>query len=132
MKKPKDKRTKEYKEWKANFDKQTSTGLGDVVEKITEATGVKKVVEAITDDCGCDKRKERWNSIRFRFKPVRCFTENQYNRWTEFRKHKGDLTHTHISLIHEVYEQLFVRVFNRQNCCYDGFINEIDKVYDNY
>ena len=58
---PKDKRTKEYKEWKAKYDAQPS-GLGDVVEKVTKATGIKKVVKAISKavgvDCGCEKRKD--------------------------------------------------------------------------
>ena len=57
-----DKRTKEYKEWKAKYDAKPA-GLGSVVEKVTKATGIKKVVEAITDNCGCDERKERWNKI---------------------------------------------------------------------
>ena len=51
MKEPKDKRTKAYKEWKAQ-----SEGLGDVIEKITEATGIKKVVENIFDLAGKDFR----------------------------------------------------------------------------
>lgn len=42
MKEPKDKRTKAWKEWKQNFDKKNSIGLGDVVEKVTKATGIKK------------------------------------------------------------------------------------------
>ncbi len=33
-----DKRSKEYKEWKKQ---QPSEGLGDTIEKITEATGIK-------------------------------------------------------------------------------------------
>ena len=41
-----DKRTKEYKEWKANFD-ASSVGLGDSIEKVTEATGIKKAVKFI-------------------------------------------------------------------------------------
>tara|TARA_Y100000593_G_C4229422_1_gene296170 strand:+ start:457 stop:603 length:147 start_codon:yes stop_codon:yes gene_type:complete len=41
-----------------------SKGLGDTIEKITEATGIKKVVEKIVgDDCGCNKRKEKLNKI---------------------------------------------------------------------
>ena len=44
-----------------------SKGLGDTVEKITEATGIKKVVETISKatgkDCGCGKRKDALNRI---------------------------------------------------------------------
>ena len=39
--KPKDKRTKAYKEWVAKYE-SNSSGLGDTIEKITKATGVKK------------------------------------------------------------------------------------------
>jgi hypothetical protein len=62
-----DKRTKEYKEWKANFEEineETSEGLGDTIEKVTEATGIKKLVKFIAgDDCGCDDRKEKLNKL---------------------------------------------------------------------
>ena len=43
MKAPKDKRTKAYKEWKKKFD-AAPEGLGDTVEKVTEATGIKKLL----------------------------------------------------------------------------------------
>ena len=35
-----DKRTKEYRAWKAKHEK--SKGFGDTIEKITTATGIKK------------------------------------------------------------------------------------------
>ena len=90
MEEPKDKRTKEYKEWKAlqievvdPIELTESVGLGDVVEKITKVTGVKKVVEAISKkldkDCGCDKRKETLNKIPIfrKAKVKRCLTDEQ-------------------------------------------------------
>ena len=44
-----------------------SKGLGDTVEKITEATGIKKVVETISKatgkDCGCANRKDALNRM---------------------------------------------------------------------
>jgi len=44
--------------------KKESKGLGDTIEKITEATGIKKAVEKATGkDCGCNKRKEKLNKI---------------------------------------------------------------------
>ena len=64
--KPKDKRTRRYKEWVAKFE-NSATGLGDTVEKITKATGIKSVVDKVFDalgqDCGCDKRKEKMNKM---------------------------------------------------------------------
>ena len=42
--------------------KMKSKGLGDSIEKITEATRIKQLVEKITKgDCGCNKRKEMLN-----------------------------------------------------------------------
>lgn len=44
-----------------------SKGLGDTIEKVTEATGIKSVVSLITDNCGCQKRKE-WLNKKFPYK----------------------------------------------------------------
>lgn len=77
-----DKRTKAYKEWKAKYD-QESKGLGDTVEKITEATGIKKVVKFLAgEDCGCDERKEKLNKI-FRYEKPECLLEEEYNLLNE-------------------------------------------------
>ena len=47
--------------------KQKSKGLGDSIEKLTEATGIKKVVEMFTEatgvDCKCDERKVKLNNL---------------------------------------------------------------------
>jgi hypothetical protein len=43
----------------------TSRGLGDTVEKFTQATGIKKMVEKISNgkDCGCGARKDALNRM---------------------------------------------------------------------
>ena len=40
-----------------------SKGLGDSVEKFTQATGLKRLVEYVSKDCGCEDRKEKLNKI---------------------------------------------------------------------
>ena len=138
MEEPKDKRTKAWKEWKKNFDEQNSVGLGDVVEKVTNATGIKKLVETFTPegkDCGCDKRKEKLNSVRMRFPVVRCFTEQQYNDWTKFisRSDKNSVTRQHqTGVIIPIYKQLFARQLKPMSCCVKPYIEEIQRVYDKY
>jgi len=63
------KNKKEYQDLKLELEnlKASDIGLGDLVEKVTEATGIKKLVETVTDalgiDCGCEARKESWNNI---------------------------------------------------------------------
>lgn len=43
-----------------------SQGLGDTIEKVTAATGIKKAVEFVAKksgkECGCAKRKEKYNN----------------------------------------------------------------------
>tara|TARA_R110000803_G_scaffold68811_1_gene130916 strand:- start:540 stop:971 length:432 start_codon:yes stop_codon:yes gene_type:complete len=79
-----DKRTKAYKDWKKS---QESIGLGDIVEKITEATGIKKIVEALTEDCGCNDRKKNWNKTRLFKKNLapRCLTDLEISEWKTYR-----------------------------------------------
>ena len=81
-----DKRTKEYKsyaEWKENQE-AASTGLGDSIEKITEATGIKAVVKFIAgEDCGCDQRKDKLNKL-FNYNKPNCLTEEEYNFLADF------------------------------------------------
>ena len=73
-----DKRSKAYKEWKKNHT-ESSKGLGDTVEKFTEATGIKKLVKFVAgDDCGCDERKEKLNYLFPNYRP-NCLTEDEYN-----------------------------------------------------
>jgi len=44
-----------------------SRGLGDSIEKVTEATGIKHVVEKVAaaagKDCGCNKRRDSLNRM---------------------------------------------------------------------
>jgi hypothetical protein len=81
-----DKRTKEYKsyaEWKENQE-AASTGLGDSIEKITEATGIKAAVKFIAgEDCGCDQRKDKLNKL-FNYNKPNCLTEEEYNFLADF------------------------------------------------
>ena len=115
MKEPKDKRTKAYKEWKKNFDaeqEKKSKGLGDDIEKITEATGIKKLVKFIAgEDCGCDERKNKLNKI-FRHNKLECLNEEEYDYLTEFfAKNKNVLNNQEIKKLYEISN----RVFNKKN-----------------
>jgi hypothetical protein len=42
---------------------EKSKGLGDSVEKFTQATGLKRLVESVSKDCGCQERKEKLNEM---------------------------------------------------------------------
>ena len=137
MEAPKDKRSKAYKDWVKAQKEAESTGLGDVVESITKVTGIKQVVKSVFDetgkDCGCDKRKEKLNKIRWNFKPVRCFTEEQYNWWVDFKsQNKNIVTPVEREEIRQIMIQLFARDIGRPSCCMGRYIDQVDKVFNAY
>ena len=107
-----DKRTKEYKAWKAKYEKKPA-GLGDVVEKFTKATGIKTFVEAVTDNCGCEERKLRWNE-KYSFKMKNPLTEEEYNIITTDIENKKN---TFTPKDQEVYKDIFERVFETRVDC---------------
>lgn len=111
---PKDKRTKAYREWKAKYE-SAPEGLGDVIEKVTEATGIKAAVKAVSNafaaDCGCDERKRRLNDI-LRFKPKECFTEEEFNFLSEYYdEHKGGFDES--KRISNEEKRRFLDIYNR-------------------
>ena len=60
-----------------------SKGLGDSIERFTEATGIKKVVEGLSQGlnipCGCQQRKQALNQL-FPFKKENHGKEKKRSR----------------------------------------------------
>lgn len=122
MNEPKDKRTKAYKEWKALQPTEAKKGLGDVVETITKATGIKKAVKFIKgDDCGCKERKEKLNKIKLpvRRKAQRCFNEDQYNQFKEYRTRRTlkSWSREDTQLLIDLYAHVFAIQYNPKSIC---------------
>lgn len=133
-----DKRTKAYKEWKARFELENqnkSKGLGDTVEKITEATGVKKAVKAIFgEDCGCDERKAKLNQI-MNYKVVNCLEEDEYNYITEFlSRGRNNVTVIEQRALLNIYNRVFNQRKQMSNCpsCVRSMIAQLRKLIENY
>ena len=125
-----DKRTKEYKayaEWKENQEAD-SEGLGDTIEKITEATGIKAAVKFLAgEDCGCDERKEKLNEI-FRYNKPECLTEEEYNWLSEFySSNKNVVTGMEKQKLIAIYNRVF-RMNKRLTSCSACMRNIYDKL----
>jgi len=127
-----DKRTKEYKEWKAKFDNK-SKGLGDDIAKFTKATGIDKVVKAIAPDCGCDKRQELLNK-KVQYKIVNCLNQEDYEYLDNIFKLAKKVTPKQQHRMKNIYE----KTFNRKvvsSCLTCSFIksiyNPLKKLYEN-
>lgn len=130
-----DKRTKAYKEWKAKYE-SGSTGLGDTVEKITEATGIKKAVKFLAgEDCGCDERKDKLNYL-FPYQKPNCLTEGEYFYLAEYFESKPNRV---TSVVQEELLAIYNRVFNDtreltgcSSCFLNGVHKKLKRLFDEY
>ena len=116
--------------------KKKSKGLGDTIEKFTEATGIKKVVKWIAgEDCGCDKRKEKLNQI-FKYKSnPECLNESEYNYLTDFFKiNKQTLKYDEQREILAISNRVFNERRELSTCgsCVRELINQMKRLYDIY
>lgn len=129
-----DKRTKEYKEWKASQEAAPS-GLGDTIEKITEATGIKAVVEFLAgEDCGCDRRKSKLNEV-FPYQKPECLTEDEYNYLVEEMKTtKNTISQpTQLKML-KIYNRVFHQKKQATSCgpCFVPIYNSLRKLINEY
>jgi len=116
--------------------KRKSKGLGDTIERITEATGIKAVVEAVSEatglNCGCEDRKDVLNKL-FPYKQTECLTE-EYNEYLTnfFSVTNNQLTPKQQSKITEIYKNVFNQDIQPSNCgsCWRDRINELKRVYE--
>jgi hypothetical protein len=132
MEQPKDKRTKAYKDWKANQEK-ASEGLGDTIAKVTEVTGIKKAVKFIAgEDCGCDERQERLNRV-FKYNKPECLNEQEYeyiSDWIENGKDK--LNSKQLKEMNVIYNRVFKKKFKCQKCSAPRMMKELVTYFNDY
>lgn len=129
-----DKRTKEYKQWKAKRE-SAAEGFGDTIEKITEATGIKAVVAFLAgEDCGCEERKAKLNKI-LPFNKPECFTEEEYFWLSDYFKRKTSVIdrNTQKQLV-DIYNRVFRRNQRLTTCssCIRQVYNDLKRYFDNY
>ena len=130
-----DKRTKEYRAWKAKYEKESS-GLGDTVEKITTATGIKKAVKFLAgEDCGCDRRKEILNRMFPANKP-NCLTEDEFNYLSDwFSQSRNTVTASQQVELVKIYNRIFndnVQGTSCGPCLRNNVIQKLEKVFQKY
>jgi len=95
-----------------------SRGLGDTVEKVTQATGIDKVVKAVVgEDCGCKERKDRLNK---RFQYFSLFNDADKKLWEEVlapQMYEG--AHWDVGtqgIVQDLYERTFRFRFKKTKC----------------
>lgn len=132
-----DKRTtafKEYKAWKEKRD-AASEGLGDSIEKITEATGIKAAVKFLAgEDCGCDKRKETLNKL-FRYNQPECLFEDEYTWLAEFYEADKDaVTGAEQKRLLQIYNRVFKANKQLTSCspCLKTIYDRLRQYFETY
>ena len=121
----------------ASEKKESSKGLGDTIEKITEVTGIKAAVEWFSEttgvDCGCDKRKEALNKA-FPYKAkVECLEKDEYEYiGTIMNKHV--ITGSEQKRINEIYNGVFHEKVEATSCgsCIDTRIKRLKALHATY
>ena len=132
MEQPKDKRTKAYKDWKANQEK-ASEGLGDTIAKVTEATGIKKAVKFLAgEDCGCDERQERLNRI-FKYNNPECLNKQEYEYIADWIENGNDkLNSKQLKEMNVIYNRVFKKKFKCQKCSAPRMMKELVTYFNDY
>tara|TARA_R110000751_G_scaffold45824_2_gene103634 strand:+ start:1053 stop:1493 length:441 start_codon:yes stop_codon:yes gene_type:complete len=134
MEAPKDKRTKAYKSWKANYDKQ-SKGLGDTIAKITKATGIDKAVKFLAgEDCGCSERQEALNKT-FKYKRPKCLLENEYEYLTNwFSVPRNNVHPIQQKDLIKIYNRVFSKKQEITSCssCIRNIVDDLNALYKTY
>lgn len=126
-----DKRTNEYKEWKA---KQPSEGLGDTIAKITKATKIDKLVKFIAgEDCGCDERQKKLNQMFQYRKQIKCLTEEQYDELSIFfEANPRVIKPSEIRNLNEMHFEVFGYREGTCEGCIRTMVSNLRNVYNTY
>ena len=122
----------------ARTKKKVSQGLGDSIEKITEATGIKAAVKLFSDvtgvDCNCEERKVKLNKL-FPYNKPKCLNEDDYNYLTNFFSLKlNQITPLVQRDLSGIYFRIFGVNLESSNCpsCWRDYISQISKIYNEY
>ena len=120
---------------KKRTTKKKSEGLGDTIEKITEATGIKAAVKWLAgDDCGCEERKNKLNSL-FRYKKPLCLQEDEYKWLSEwYGIDRQVMKPSEQRKMLEIYNRVFTAKQQATNCasCLREINTNMHKVYKTY
>lgn len=116
--------------------KKASKGVGDTVEKITEATGIKKATKFLFGEtCGCDERKERLNKMFPYYKKPECLKQKEYTFLDRvYKSNTRVLSREDNKELYKVYNRVFKakKVSTTCGSCVKGVMDELKIIYNEY
>ena len=112
-----------------------STGLGDTVEKVLEATGIASVAKFVLgEDCNCEERKKKLNEL-FPYRNTNCLTEEEYNWLNETNILSQDsFKPSEQTQLIAIYNRVFNVRQEPTSCasCFRELVFKMQKVYVEY
>jgi len=122
--------------------KKASKGLGDDIEKITEATGIKKAVEWFSEatgiDCGCSARKEKLNKLFPRKTTMQCLDAGEYETLKQFfgQFDGRKIDEKYAEPLARIHARVFTHKYALPCTCspkeWKRFVEDLKSVYDTY
>ena len=122
--------------------KKASKGLGDDIEKITEATGIKKAVEWFSEatgiDCGCDARREKLNKLFPRKTTMQCLDAGEYETLKQFfgQFDGRKIDEKYAEPLARIHARVFTHKYALPCTCspkeWKRFVEDLKSVYDTY
>ena len=113
----------------------TSTGLGDTVEKVLEATGIASVAKFVLgEDCNCEERKKKLNEL-FPYRNTNCLTEEEYQWLNETNVLTQDtFKPSEQTKLIAIYNRVFNLRQEPTSCasCFSELVFKMQKVYAEY
>jgi hypothetical protein len=113
----------------------TSTGLGDTVEKVLEATGIASVAKFVLgEDCNCEERKKKLNEL-FPYRNTNCLTEEEYKWLNETNVLTQDtFKPSEQTKLIAIYNRIFNLRQEPTSCasCFRELVFKMQKVYAEY
>jgi hypothetical protein len=112
-----------------------STGLGDTVEKVLEATGIASVAKFVLgEDCNCEERKKKLNEL-FPYRNTNCLTEEEYQWLNESNVLSQDsFKPSEQTKLIAIYNRVFNLRQEPTSCasCFRELVFKMQKVYAEY
>lgn len=111
---------------------EQSSGLGDIVAKVTEVTGIKKVVDALVDDCGCAARAEVLNELF----PNRKLNNLEIEQFEFLKDLFSKPLHSVSGKLQKELVSIYNHIFNAKrvvsNCspCVAQLIEDLKRIYE--
>jgi hypothetical protein len=126
---------KEVTEQVEQYEKDTTDGLGDKVEKVFKAVGVKQIIDYLNggEECeGCKKRKEALNKFRTRKKPLTLTAEEFIWLRDFFREKRNTVKKTELDMLYRIHARVWRYKFSPAGNCGSCTVQKVNDLRDLY